>query len=294
MAKKPTDKPASDEPKTDKRGNGVCFVISRIGEENSAARREVDGLVDAVIKPAMAPLGLDVMVAHREVGSGSISKAIIEHLLEDELVIANLNELNPNVMYELAVRHACGKPVVTLIERGMTLPFDIRDERTILYTNDFLGARELLNTLPKFAQAALNDDKPDNPVYRASQMISVLRAADPSDPDKFLIKQFEYIQSQLSAIRATMPPPIMVGGATYTPRFVKCYVGFSGEDWPHADEFFDAFVRKFPSLAHDITPKTDDTYEALVEVAKVREFEGAIAATASSLRLSHPSISRLS
>ena len=43
---------------------------------------------------------------------------VVEHLLQSGLVIADLSFHNPNVFYELALRHAAGKPTVHVIRRG--------------------------------------------------------------------------------------------------------------------------------------------------------------------------------
>lgn len=149
-----------------------CFIITPIGSTESEIRRATEGLIEAVIIPSLEELGFskeNISVAHRISESGSINRQIIKKIIEDDLAIVNLTGLNPNVMYELAVRHAIARPVVMLAEDGTRLPFDIVDQRTIFYKNDMLGAVQLKEDLKTFVQSALNDTQVENPLIQLIQ-----------------------------------------------------------------------------------------------------------------------------
>lgn len=179
-----------------------CFVIAPIGSDSSNARRATDGLLDAVIEPCLRVLGFEVSVSHRIAKSGSITSQVIERLLTHELVVANLTGLNPNVMYELAVRHAKRLPVISLAEQGTVLPFDISDERTLFYVNDMAGVRDLESRLRAAAGEVMEDLTPDNPVYRAAQGV-VMKDVAPQDTQGYIIERLERLEGLITTSRSS-------------------------------------------------------------------------------------------
>lgn len=124
----------------------TCFIITPIGEEGTSIRRHIEGIIDACIVPVLKD-DFDISVSHRKYDAGSIGKSIIKDIYYSDLVIANLTALNPNVMYELAVRHCAAKPIIIIAEKGTILPFDIKDNRTIFYENDAFGSLVLKEDL---------------------------------------------------------------------------------------------------------------------------------------------------
>jgi hypothetical protein len=111
-----------------------CFAVTPIGEEGSEIRRRSDQVLKYIIEPVMAELGYETVRADRISQPGLITHQVIEHLIDDELVVADLTGSNPNVFYELAIRHATRKPIVIMIEAGERIPFDVNQSRVIQFT----------------------------------------------------------------------------------------------------------------------------------------------------------------
>lgn len=182
-----------------------CFVVTPIGPDGSVTRRAADGLISAVIQPTLDDLDFETIVAHKIDSPGSITRQVIDYLLSSELVIANLTELNPNVMYEVAVRHCVGLPIVVMAEHGTKLPFDLSDERTVFFYNDMHGAVDVRPALEKAVKSALSLEEPDNPVYRVSQAKVMREATKPNDPNAFILQKLERLESAISESRIRDP-----------------------------------------------------------------------------------------
>lgn len=182
-----------------------CFIATPLGTDSSDTRRKADGVINSVLKPVLMDLGYRAIAPHEIDNPGSITQQVIGHLLKAELVIVNLTELNPNVMYELAVRHASRLPVVCIAEKGTKLPFDVAAERIIFYDNDMAGVEILKPLLRSAIETASKENKPDNPIYRAQENFKMQEVIAKDDAQSYIVDKLEDIQRRLSSIELITP-----------------------------------------------------------------------------------------
>jgi tetratricopeptide (TPR) repeat protein len=87
-----------------------------------------------LIKPALENEGFEVFRADEELAAGNIRTDMFQELLLADLVVADLSIDNPNVWYELGVRHALRARGVILIQsQREKQPFDVYTDRKIRY-----------------------------------------------------------------------------------------------------------------------------------------------------------------
>lgn len=148
----------------------MCFYITPIGEEGSPVREHADLFLGSIVEPAVDSLGLTVIRADKIDKPGTISKQVFEYIRRARIVVADLSLHNPNVFYELAVRHMLRKPVVQISQIGDKPPFDISQMRTV-----FIDNSSIYKMVPKLEtyrseianqirSALENPDGSDNPI----------------------------------------------------------------------------------------------------------------------------------
>ena len=57
-------------------------------------------------------------------------------IVKSRIIIANIDGKNPNVFYELGIAHALGKPTILISKSIENMPFDIQQNRVVLYKDN--------------------------------------------------------------------------------------------------------------------------------------------------------------
>ncbi len=148
----------------------ICFYVTPIGSEESEQRKHADLFLASLVQPALEELGLNVVRADQIGEPGMITSQVLEYIRKSKLAIADLSYLNPNVFYEVALRHALRLPVVQLIRKADKLPFDVNQSRTLVFdTTDIYTLVPKLQTyraeIANQARKALEDpESVGNPI----------------------------------------------------------------------------------------------------------------------------------
>src|SRR5215475_3387707 len=88
-----------------------------------------------LIKPALEGAGFEVFRSDEEMRAGDIRTDMFQELLMADLVVADLSIDNPNVWYELGVRHALrARGVIGIMCRRDYMPFDVYTDRALRYS----------------------------------------------------------------------------------------------------------------------------------------------------------------
>ncbi|HET7477002.1 MAG TPA: TRAFs-binding domain-containing protein [Dermatophilaceae bacterium] len=119
----------------------LCFVVMPFGSGPRAPARKalLDDIYAHLISPAVQEAGLRPHRSDEEIGGGIFQKRIFEHLAVCEYAVADLSFANPNVFYELGIRHAL-RPwsTVLIYQDDVPLPLDVAPATALAYSADVL------------------------------------------------------------------------------------------------------------------------------------------------------------
>ena len=162
--------------------NKICFVICPIGDEGTKERDWSDTVLDYIISPVVRAYGYKAIRADDISAPGRITNQIVEKLIKSELVIADLTSSNPNVFYELAIRHATKRPCIQMIKIGENIPFDTRENRTIFFDVHVRSAEKAKSDLDaQVKNVEEGNFESDNPIRSSMDLMKIIETGKPKE-----------------------------------------------------------------------------------------------------------------
>ena len=179
----------------------LCFVIGPIGDPESEPRVHADWLLEGIIEPVLVGFpDFKVKRADQDPRPGLIDAQLINDLLNAELVIADLSFLNPNVYYEIGIRHMAQKPIIHMQLAIEKPPFDLSLYRAIKFSRSKfrdLGAAQA--ELKRAIDAVLSKGyEIENPVTSARGRFKLSEHA--TSEEKVVIDQLDSFGERIEAL----------------------------------------------------------------------------------------------
>lgn len=152
----------------------TCFVIMPFHTKPDRARKDevnFDRVYSSIIKRSLAGLkdrGIHVRCIRCDEieRAGVIHERMIAQIAEADVAVVDITTQNPNVFYELGVRHAVRDRVTVLIRRkGTNNPFNIGGMTTIEYDLDATSAARARDAIANFVANGLLSGAKDSLVY---------------------------------------------------------------------------------------------------------------------------------
>jgi Flp pilus assembly protein TadD len=162
----------------------ICFVIMPFGTkevtDEKGQKRTVnfDTIYDTIFEPAIRAARLpanegggplDARRTDKDFFSGNISTEMFRYLEYSRVALADLSGLNPNVFYELGVRHRArqaGTPIFRQVDAP--IPFDIKQIKAFPYEYaPAERAKESQAMITRVLTESLVENRPDSPVSTA-------------------------------------------------------------------------------------------------------------------------------
>jgi len=177
------------------------------GRKTDATGRttDFDAVYKQIIAPAVQEAGLDPIRADEERVGGTIHKPMFERLMLCDYAVADITGANPNVFYELGIRHAMRpRSTVILFAEGTTLPFDIALLRGVPYRTGEHGApldpKTCSANVARQLDAARQNPHDDSPLFQLLEYMPRFEV-DHSKTDVFRDK-FDYSRKYKNRLAA--------------------------------------------------------------------------------------------
>ena len=152
----------------------TCFVIMPFRTKTDVARSDevnFDRVYEDIIKRGVERLNNEGLVikcirSDEVERAGLIQERMIEYIADADVAVVDITTQNPNVFYELGVRHALRDRVTVLLRRkGTSNPFNIAGMTAIEYDLGEEDAERAREAIANFVRNGLLSGEKDSLVY---------------------------------------------------------------------------------------------------------------------------------
>lgn len=157
-----------------------CFVIMPIADTPGYETSHFSRVYEHLLKPAILKAGYQPIRADDTVKTDYIVVGIIQKIVDAEMVICDLSSRNPNVMYELGIRHAFNKPVALIKDKKTDKVFDIQGLRYIEY-DETLRIDSVQKEISRISESVLETSNHDDKVINSVVQLAGIKTAEIPD-----------------------------------------------------------------------------------------------------------------
>ena len=143
----------------------LCFVIMPFSATKRCTTEVWTEIFENIHKPAINGSRLGYKCERSKIRTGAFIKDILMQLNQADVVLADLTDMNPNVFYELGVRHTLRNRTILVSQTMDDVPSDLKQYGVITYNTTPNGVTEYKKKISKILKDIRNNpDRPDNPV----------------------------------------------------------------------------------------------------------------------------------
>ena len=191
----------------EKRTIGICMPISKIGNKDTEHWRQVKDFIIRTCKK-ITEYDLVVNLVSDDEQKEVIHKRIVSNLYQNDIVICDVSENNPNVMFELGMRLAFNKPTIIIKNQTTKYNFDSGIIKHLTYPDDLnifsmeIFERDLQKQVLSIFEALTNN------TYESFLDSLNLKNVKPSNIEyqeieftKFVIESLKSIEQSLNSVK---------------------------------------------------------------------------------------------
>lgn len=180
------------------------FVIMPFSGTEKCTTKEWTDIYTDLFVPTFNELGYECNRISPE--TGSLIKSILNELRNSPIVLADLTDKNPNVFYELGVRHSLSKRTILVSQDFNDIPSDLKGYWSIIYETSLTGITHFKKEMRKIiSKIKKNPEYSDNPVsdYLEKENLSIFKQKENDNLKKLsaLLTEFSSLKNTLKEIK---------------------------------------------------------------------------------------------